>query len=303
MGYVYAAIGLFAGLCKGFCGKKASVSANDTLSGLKISLLRMALCFLIGSCVLLFRWNPAILPLSSATVGICVLSGLCTATYIVTWLFAVRDSSYMFLSTFLMLGSVLAVFLSGIIFHEALRRAQWASMGILFLGVWIMSIYNKKTTGKLSLKGWILLIVCGVASGMNEFSRKVYMSIDGVSAEFFNTAAFFFAALFMLVVFAILTVMQKKKATDISMKAHTAVITKKMFCLIFLMSICLYANNFFTTLASGLLTSAQLYPPLRAADLILSSIMAWIFFRQKVTVVSCVGIFLAILSIVLPYIF
>ena len=68
---------------------------------------------------------------------------------------------------------------------------------------------------------------------------------------------------------------------------------KKIVLYIAIMTICLFANSYFKTLAATKLDSARLYPLNQGAALILSMGMSALFFREKVTPKAILGIALA----------
>jgi uncharacterized membrane protein len=65
------------------------------------------------------------------------------------------------------------------------------------------------------------------------------------------------------------------------------------------MSLALFANSYFKTVAAVYLDSAQLFLLNRGIALILSSLMAAIFFKEKMTIKSVLGIVLAFIGIVI----
>ena len=68
---------------------------------------------------------------------------------------------------------------------------------------------------------------------------------------------------------------------------------KKIFGFILIMAICLFANSFFKTLASGYLDAVLLYPLNQGCALILSAVMASTFFKEKLTGKAILGILIA----------
>lgn len=63
------------------------------------------------------------------------------------------------------------------------------------------------------------------------------------------------------------------------------------------MSVALIANSYFKTKAAAYLDSAQLYPLNQGAALILSTLMASVFFKEKLTVKCVIGIFIAFIGL------
>ena len=68
---------------------------------------------------------------------------------------------------------------------------------------------------------------------------------------------------------------------------------KKIFLYIFIMSVCLFANSYFKTLAAGYLNAVLMYPLSQGGALILSAIMSATLFKEKLTAKAIIGIFVA----------
>jgi multidrug transporter EmrE-like cation transporter len=64
------------------------------------------------------------------------------------------------------------------------------------------------------------------------------------------------------------------------------------------MSVMLIANSYFKTKAATHLDSAQLYPLNQGMALILSTLMASVFFKEKLTLKCVVGIFIAFIGLI-----
>ena len=65
------------------------------------------------------------------------------------------------------------------------------------------------------------------------------------------------------------------------------------------MAICLFLNSFFKTMAAQYFDPTQLYPVSQAMSLVLSTLMACVFFKEKLTAKAILGITLAFVGIVL----
>ena len=99
----------------------------------------------------------------------------------------------------------------------------------------------------------------------------------------------FFSALALLVFFAISNKIEKVENDGKNFK-H--------FLVICIMSICLFSYSYFKTMAARYIDSAVLYPLSNSVAIVLSAIMASIFFGEKITKKSVVGILLTFIAIV-----
>lgn len=285
MGYLLLFIALFAGTAKGYCGKKTSNYTKGLGDAIFANIIRMLLCVLIGFVLLLVTGDLNSLIPSRNMLLICVLSGVSTAIFVVTWLISVKKSAYMMLDIFLMLGVLIPLVASSIFFNEVIKLSQWLGIAVLFAAVVLICSYNNSIKAKLTPASFILLIICGAANGIADFSQKLFMKcIPGGSAAAFNFYTYLFAALTLLIAFAVM-----RKTGKNPDKSNM----KPILGLILIMSVCLFVNSYFKTLAAEHLGAVLLYPLNQGCALILSAVMAAVLFKEKLTVKAIIGIITA----------
>ena len=295
IGYLYLSFALFAGIAKGFCGKKVSGSMQNFKDCLFINVARMLFCALIGLVFVIIEREFLFFQLNAEELGVYLLSAVGMSIFCVCWMYAYKQDAYLFLNIFTMLGSILTCFLSVLVYRETIQWNEWVGIAILLFAVICMSKYNEGLKGKLSWKSWFILVFgcCGCA--VADFSQKVYVtSINGNVATFnFFTYAFGFVLLLVLygVVFGLIP---QKKSFEI-----TAEVKNKQYVLAyFLMSLFLFLNTTFKTFAARLLSSAQIYPVLQGANLILSGLMAHLIFKEKLNAKAIVGMASAFIGLI-----
>lgn len=285
MGYCLFLIALFAGAVKGYCGKKTSGYANGLQDAIFANIIRMLFCVLIGFLLLVLSGDLAHLIPSRNVLLIGMLSGIATAVFVVTWLICVKRSAYMMVDIFLMLGVLIPLIASNILFHEEIKLTQWVGIAVLFTAVVIICSYNNSIKEKLTPASLALLILCGAANGIADFSQKLFTKCvpDG-SAAAFNFYTYLFAAFVLFLAFT-----ATRKAGNASESSGT----KQIFGYILIMSVCLFVNSYFKTLASESLNAVLLYPLNQGCALILSAVMAAVLFKEKLTAKAIIGILTA----------
>lgn len=291
MGYLFLAIVLLTGKIKGYCGKKTSDYTRNFGDAILANLIRMLLCIGIGFLLILADGNlHSILP-SPDLLLISAFSGITTAIFVVTWLVCVKKSAYMMLDVFLMLGVLIPLICSNLLFQEAIKPIQWLGIGVLFIAVLIMCSYNNSIKSKITPSSMMMLLLCGATSGMADFSQKLFMKhIPDGSVAVFNFYTYVFASLILYI-----SLFVAKKKTDATGKANL----KKIFGYILIMAVCLFANSYFKTLAAGHLSAILLYPLNQGGSLILSALMSSIFFKEKITKKAVAGIVIAFVGLII----
>lgn len=292
MGYLFMVIALFSGAVKGYCGKKTSSSMADTKDAMLANTLRMLFCIVIGFTIVAFQDSTESLKISRSMLLISLLSGISTSVFVVSWLISVKKGAYMMLDVFLTLGTLIPMCLSSLLFSEQIKPTQWIGLAILLISVIIMCSYNNSIKEKMSIASFLLLVLCGAANGFADFSQKLFVkSESGFSSAVFNFYTYVFSAAVLLICFIFLS----SKAGDTK---SSAVKIKSVFGYILIMSLCLFLNSYFKTLAAAHIPAAQLYPLMQGAALILSTFMSAIFFKEKPTAKCILGIVIAFVGLI-----
>ncbi len=288
MGYLFLSLALLAGSTKGYCGKKTSGFVREYKDAMFTNFVRMVLCILISFLLLALSGRLSLLAVDLNVVLITLLSGVTTSVFVVAWLLAVRRGAYMMLDVFLMLGVIVPLLLSEFLFDEKIRLNQWAGLLVLLVAVVIMCSYNNQIKEKMSLKSLGLLVLCGIANGLTDFSQKLYVkTVADSSAAVFNFYTYIFSALVLLVFYL------GAKVTDKTGSSSETDVLRRVGGYVAVMSVCLFLNSYFKTMAAGILPSAILYPLSQGVSLILSSFMSMLFFKEKLTAKCITGIALS----------
>lgn len=291
IGYLFLAIALFAGTTKGYCGKKISGRAEGLKSAVFANFIRMLFCIAIGFFLIALGGELASLRPSSVLLFTAALSGATTAVFVVSWLLSVRKSAYMMLDIFLMMGVLIPLIGSYLLFAEEICLRQWIGMGFLFIAVVLMCSYHHSLKGKLTFPALLLLLLCGIANGLTDLSQKLFSEWGaGQSVAAFNFYTYLFSALILGIVFLLIP---RERSAEKSANIG------KTWPLILLMAVCLFANSYFKTLAAKSLPAAVLYPLNQGSALILSLGMAAIFFKEKITAKSILGVGIAFVGLLL----
>ena len=291
MAYIYLLISLLAGATKGYCGKRTSGRINGWHNAISANLLRMGLCILIGFGVVAFGGELSGLVPSGKELAIYALSGISTSVFVVTWLIAVRTSAYVLMNVFLMLGVIVPMSLGSLCYGEAIRWNHWVGLGVLLAATLLLCAYNNGIKEKLTGKGFLVLLISGVANGVTSFSQKMLKyEVPGGSAAVFNFYTYVFSAASLGLVLLLYRRSKEERAQPSPIPGVLGYIV--------VMAISLFLNSFFLTLANSI-PSAVLYPLERGISMILSGLMAALLFKEKMTVKAICGLALAFVGLLI----
>ena len=291
MAYIYLLISLLAGATKGYCGKRTSGRITGWHNAISANLLRMGLCILIGFGVVVFGGELSGLVPTGKALAIYALSGISTSVFVVTWLVAVRTSAYVLMNVFLMLGVVVPMSLGSLCYGESIQWNHWAGLAVLLAATLLLCSYNNGIKQKLTGKGFLVLLISGVANGVTSFSQKMLKyEVPGGSAAVFNFYTYVLSAASL----ALVLLLYRRSAEE---KAQPSPIPGVLGYIV-VMAISLFLNSFFLTMANSI-PSAILYPLERGTAMILSGLMAAFLFKEKMTVKAICGLVLAFVGLLI----
>ena len=288
MGYLYLFISLITGATKGLFGKKVSTLVTGTRGAAATNLLRMALCTLISILLLVTGIEKVSLVPDGPAIFIGIAAGVTLSAFTITWLLAVQKGAFVLISVAQMFGVVVTLICSTLVFGTQPTLLQYLGIALLMAAVLVMGSYSKKLKGSLTAIAIVLLILCGVSSGLYDFTLKLFTTYSTSSKSMLNLLTYLVSA---LILGGMVLLPQKGK--------KVAIPWKKIVLPILLMSVCLFLNSYFKAFSTQYLPDAALYPIYQAGGLILSTLIGAVFFKERVTVRCVIGLVLAFAAILL----
>ncbi|MBQ1196037.1 MAG: EamA family transporter [Clostridia bacterium] len=292
MGYIFLSIALLTNNIKGYCGKQMSrysAKLNDTLL---ICFFRMLMCIGTSAIILAVTGGFFGLEITPKLIGYAAFSGISTAILVAAWLFAANSSGYMMLEVFQMLGVGVTILMSFVIYKEEITVRDVIGFCVLVFAAYLM---HAGTKIKPTLKTLAVVILCGLANGMTDFSQKafIYSGLDTTTAQF-QLCSYVFAAVTLIVLYTAMTAGKKTEE-----KNGATVILKKTWYFVLIMAVCLYANSYFKTEAANYLSAAKLYTLSQGGTMAIGTLMSAFLFKEKLTLKSGISIAITFLGLLI----
>ena len=292
MGYIFLAIALLTNNIKGYCGKQMSrysAKLNDTLL---ICFFRMLMCIGTSAIILAVTGGFFGLEITPKLIGYAAFSGISTAILVAAWLFAANSSGYMMLEVFQMLGVGVTILMSFVIYKEEITVRDVIGFCVLVFAAYLM---HAGTKIKPTLKTLAVVILCGLANGMTDFSQKafIYSGLDTTTAQF-QLCSYVFAAVTLIVLYTAMTAGKKTEE-----KNGATAILKKTWYFVMIMAVCLYANSYFKTEAANYLSAAKLYTLSQGGTMAIGTLMSAFLFKEKLTLKSYASIVITFIGLLI----
>ena len=304
MGYLFVALALLSGGIKSFCGKKISGKTPTIKNAILTNFVRMLFCIVFG---FLFVWvidGVSALKMDAAAILLALGGSVATCVFLVSWLLAMRKNAYMTVEAFVLASMLVPVLLKLAIYDEKVGIFQWIGLAILLFSVWLMSIYNNQTKGKLTAVGLALLFVVCLGNGLNSFTQNVFKTeFESLSAAAFNFYVYVFSAVLLGITFLCLKEkpsVEEESGIQVSedFGKKEPLFDRTKLILIAIMAIFLFCNSYFITLANGYLPAVKLNPLLNVSALFVGLFISVVFFKEKLKTVSVIGICLMIVGVI-----
>lgn len=260
--------------------------------------------FLFGimwSCITAIGWWIAIIRggdfsfdtldiLFAAIAGI--TAGLCNLSYVMSLYHGPLSLS----SVFIGLGPILPVVLAGIFLGQIPSGIQFVGLALTII---VLIIVNMGPVDKRpSFKWFILALGAFIMYGLQLFTFNMhYAYVENPNNAQFMGMLYIFCAITFLIGFV---VMRNKTRSD---EAEAAVLSKLNYKLILLFALIQagtngVANAFYVKAAAGV-PAVVLYPTVETGSLLLTSIVAFVFFKEKMTKNGVIALILGCAGVVL----
>ena len=282
MSWLLLALAAFAGVTKGYCGKKTSAVTAHLHDAVYVGVVRFGMCALLGGVICIVQGGVSVLGRVDG-LWVAVVSGVAQAAFATTWLLAVRTGAYVMLDAFLTAGILLPSVLCHVLYDERIKPLQWLGFAVLIGAVCLMCSYSNSIK-KRKLTPWtlLLLLACSASCGMVDFLQKVLShNYPNDSVAAFNFYAYAAAMLASAVV-----------VPFVRPKGAKPVAVGKFAWYLAVMAACLFLNSYFKFLAARHIDAAIMYPVCQGSGLVLSALMAAVMFREPVKKRSIVGLIL-----------
>lgn len=304
--YIVIGIALFCLTLKGYCGKRLSCFVDDAGDTYLFNFLRMVFCILIGAALVFFEVGAGFIVSDAGMLLICALSGFSNAAFLVGWMLAIQRNSMVSVDVALTLGSLIPSVLCMLLFSEPMSLLKMIGFALILLATFILAGHNKKTKGG-GLIGTLLLVFAAVGDGISGFAQQLYKQYytdaGGRSQGIFypktvyHFYTYVFAALILLIV---LVFYRMRHARSNSEKKGLFSTSPRALLHIFIMAICLFAANYFQTVATNDygMSSQMLYPIIKGGCLITVNFTAALCFGEKLTLRCVLGSLVALGGII-----
>lgn len=176
------------------------------------------------------------------------------------------------------------------VFGERISVKQIISMFFIIAAIMVLMKYSSKIKAKITVKDFILLMVVLISSDFANIAQKMFtVWLPEENKVIFNFYTF-------LITLAALCI----SMPIISSNAPKANLNyKKVVPYIAVMAVMLFANSYFLAAATTIMSPVILFPLNHVLSLTAATLMAAVFFKEKITKTGAAGIICTVILILL----
>lgn len=296
MSYLLLSVNLLMKFLQTLFNKKTS----NLLSARAAYLWYGAFCYALSAVLalgLVFLLHDGSRAVTAATFLPALLGAVALALSLVCTLAAMKSGAVV-LCTLAGAAGLLIPTIAGIFwFHEPLSLWQMAGIVLFFASAYLLTGYSKKLYTTFSFKTVILLVLSMLSNGAVMLAQKLFaQKADGASVSMFSFLMFGLTAAFYLVCAMVFSLTHKTKpepdgAEEVAdAKESAGWLSPQLLGYGAVLSVSLLVINQLSTVLAGKLPSVVLFSVNDGGGMIIAAVTAAIFFREKLTLRSGIGI-------------
>ena len=288
MGYFYLILSKIAAIIKMISVKKCGSIAKGAKNSVKINLLRSLGCLAVSIVVCLFSGFHE---MTKIGIFLAILSGVSNGLLLWSWILAATDAPMITVEVFCMIGGVvIPLIISPLMLEgESVTLLQWIGSLLLFLAMFCLS--KRRGNARTTPKSILFMCIAGLSNAGCVITQKFYQSFKGGTVADFQLGTFIFTVTVLAFVLLLMNLFKKDNSEKIKES-----LSKKVLFFITVAFIMTYASQFLSTVASGRIAAAVLYPLAYVISMPLIFIVDVLVFKEKITPLNVMGIMLVTAS-------
>ncbi len=291
MGAVFITIILFCRVVQHLCTKRSSCRIDSVSRFFRYGAFRHMLSGLLGLALILLAGNG--FSCDPPSLAVSILSGTMLAASTGFSLAALKGGTVALTSLFGTGGILVPCIAGALLFGTPISAGQWIGMLLFFVAAWFLISSSSRIYQGFSVKTFGLLLGVMLSEGFTMLSQQLFaLCVPDGDVSVFSFLSFGTAGALMLVM-ALFTWKRKEEGDG------RAALTPELLFLGAVLSVVVFIINQLATLAAATVPPVILFTFINGGSTIIGAIVAAVFFKERLTPRSLLGIGLGILSLVI----
>lgn len=291
MVYIYLFSILLARVVQAIFSKRSSNEVRSLTLTVKYTTYQYTISSVLGLILLMFGAQG--FQINYVTVGIVLLSGISLFFSSFCSLYGMKSGTVSLVSMFGTAGLIVPIIAGVFMFHQPISMMQGFGTGLFFVSAWLLIKNSKITYSNFSMKTVLLLAGAMLANGFTMLAQQMYTYyVPNGNISFFSFASFVVVAVLGVPVIAIVGKTEKTAVEN------TKFSKSLLICGIALAGAVFVINQFVTSLTT-LLPPVILFTFVNGGGTIISTLVAAVMYREKLSFFSILGVILGIVSFII----
>lgn len=289
MGTLYITIILLVRIVQNYSSKNASILLPKTLPGnVKYYIFMEGCAAVLALCLVITSGGFA--NMNAKTAIISAASGISLTAASIFGLEAMKKGTVALSSMFGTAGIFVPCIAGIFLFHESMSLLQCAGIGVFIIAAFLLVSSSNAIYHGFSLKTFLILMGTLLFNGLTMLFQKMFaFYVPDGAVSVFSFFTFVIPSVAMLFYLCVYSVSKKEK---------TEQLPPKLILFGALGGLSVFLINQLATLASYTVSSAVLFTFINGGNMIIAALMGAVFFKEKLSVKSIIGMILGILALV-----
>lgn len=272
-----------------FFDKTSSNEVNSTLRTIKYSTIRSTFCAICTFIIFLIFGDSFYI--DAPTIYLSLAFGILMTIDLINYLFLAKTGMIALMSISNQAASLLIPSIAGIfLFSIPVNPLTWVFVATLLVSAYLLCSSSKEIYTEFSSKTVIMLLIRFFVGGTGSLVMQSFARIDGGVTTVFLLLSYIIEALLLLVSFLILKKVYKEKKVSIS---------KRLLMCAGGGSVSLTITHTATVVAAAYIAPVIMFSSTTVGVTVGTAILGAIFFNEKLTLKSVVGIAGACISVLI----
>lgn len=188
-------------------------------------------------------------------------------------------------------GIVISASIAGILFFNSpVKPIQWLFFALFMAASYVLCGASKEIYKNFSLKSVLMLLTHALCGGLAALSLQVFAKTNEGNNNMFLALAYAITQIFLMLIYPFLRFKPEENG---------AKIPKKFILYALLLGIIIAINQLLTVLAARVLDPIVQFSFIAAGGILVSMLVGVLFFKEKITVKSAIGVAVSAFSVVM----
>lgn len=290
---VYIFIILVLRVFQAFFLKRSSNEVNGTVALIGFNSFKGVISAVFGMLLIVFErssWK-----IDWLTVLIATFSGV--SMFLTSWLcmLALKSGTLGLMSMFSTAGVIIPIFVGFFLFQEPVTYMQFIGLAIFFVSAYLLIGESKNIYNNFNYKTLLLLIGVLIANGSTMLSQKMFTEfVPYGNVSMFSFLSFAIVSFFSCVYYLFIAKINK---------SNIKLFSKNFIICGTVLAIVVFLISQLATIATALISPVILFSFICGGDTIISTMVAAVAYKEKITKKAALGIIIGVFSLVLIKLF